>query len=414
MMVMMLSQSVWAGESLTWEDCLRQASLNHPDLLSAKESVRQSEDTKIITASTLWPQANTNLSVTQKKTNSGSDLTSNQTTYAYGVSGSQLLFDGFKTINNVKASKENVKASQWNFQFVSSQVRLRLRTAFVNLLKAQQLIQLTKNIYDIRKQSVDLITKYYNSGVENSGSLLTAQANLAQAQFEIDQANRGLIVAQRNLLKEIGAKDLDRVEVQGDFEISGRYQDKPDFDSLADNNPQLLQSIAQTNAASFDLKSSRGNLWPAISLVGGVGKSDANWPPKADSTNVGVALTWPLLEGGSRLAQLDSANSVYRGLKDQQQSLKDSLELSMEQAWANLQDAIEQVQVQKKFLDADNERSRIAQQQYAIGLVTFNDWTIIEDNLVSAKKTYLNTQANALIAEASWIAAQGRTLEYAK
>ncbi len=404
---------LWADEKLTWEDCLRQASLNHPDLLSAKESIRQSRDTKIITASTLWPQASSNLSVTQLKSNTSSDVSSNTTTYAYGVTGSQLLFDGFKTINNVKASQENVKASQWSFQFVSSQVRLRLRTAFINLLKAQGLIQLTKDIYDIRKQSVDLITKYYNSGIENSGALLTAQANLAQAQFEINQAQRGLRVAQRNLLKEIGARTIELVQAQGNFDISANYQEKPDFENLVDDNPQLLQLTAQTNAASFDVKSSRGNLWPAISLVGGVGKSDNNWPPKAANTNAGVALTWPLLEGGLRLAQLDSANSLYRGLQYQQQSLKDSIILSLEQAWSNLQDAMEQVGVEKKFLDADQERARIAQQQYSIGLLTFNDWTIIEDNLVSIKKTFLNTQANALSADANWIAAQGRTLEYA-
>ncbi len=408
----LLCQPLWAEEQMTWVDCLRQASLYHPDLLSAKESIRQSKDIKIITASTLWPQASTNLSVTQLKSNAASDVSSNTTIYAYGVSGSQLLFDGLKTWNNVNAAKENVKASQWNFQFVSSQVRLRLRTAFINLLKAQELIILTKDIYDIRKQSVDLITKYYNSGVENSGSLLTAQANLAEAQFEINQASRGLEVAQRNLLKEIGIMNLASVQAQGDFDISAAYQEKPDFKTLVDNNPQLLQLIAQTNAASFDLKSSRGNLWPAISLVGGADKSDTNWPPKAYGTNVGVELTWPLLEGGSRLAQLDQSKSLYKGLQYQQQSLKDSIVLSLDQAWGTLQDAIEQVKVQSKFLDANQERSRIAQQQYSIGLLTFNDLTIIEDNLVSSKKTYLNTQANALLAEANWIAAQGRTLEY--
>src|SRR5207244_4286024 len=154
-----------------------------------------------------------------------------------GVSGSQLLFDGFKTFNNVKASQENIKASQRSFQFVSSQVRLRLRTAFINLLKAQGLIQLTEDIYDMRKHSLDLITKYYNSGVENRGSLLTAQAHLAEAHFEINQARRGLEVAQRNLLKEIGARSIEIVQAQGDFDISANYQQKPDFEVLVDKNP---------------------------------------------------------------------------------------------------------------------------------------------------------------------------------
>jgi len=405
---------LWADETLTWSDCLTRASLNHPDLVSAQEEVRQSKDTKTITASGLWPQADANLSVTQIKSQaSAASIKQNSTSYAYGVSGSQLLFDGFKTLNNVKASTEDIKASQWNFQFVSSQVRLRLRTAFINLLKAQDLIKLTKNIYDIRKQNLDLITKYYNSGIEHKGALLTAQANLAEAQFEINQAQRSLEVAQINLLKEIGARLIGAIKVNGAFDISANYQQKPDFESLVDSNPQLLQITAKKNAASFNIKSDQSNFWPAVSLLGGVGKSDDQWPPRVADTNVGLKLTWPILEGGSRLAQLDQAKSTFRGLQAQEQSLKDSLVLALEQSWASLQDAIEQVNVQKKFLDADVERAKIAEKQYSVGLLTYDNWTIIEDNLVSSKKTFLNTQANALLAEANWVEAQGRTLEYA-
>ncbi len=412
--ILFICQPVWAEEKLTWTDCLRQASQYHPDLISAKENIRQSLDAKIITASPLWPQADTSLSLTQLKSQpSATGIKENSTTYAYGVSGSQLLFDGFKTINDVKASAENVKASQWGFQFVSSQVRLRLRTAFINLLKGQELIKLTKDIYDIRKQSLNLILKYYNSGIEHKGALMTAQANLAEAEFEIHQAQRGLEVAQRDLLKEIGARTIEPVQAEGSLGITVNYQQTPDFEALVKNNPQLLQLMAQINAVSFNVKSDQSNFWPAVSLEGGVGKSDSHWPPGVADTNVGLKLTWPLLEGGTRVAQLDQAKSVLRGLQAQEQSLKDTLVLALEQNWFNLQDAIEQVNVQKEFLDADVERAKIAEQQYSVGLMTFDDWTIIEDNLVSGKKTFLNTQANALLAEADWTEAQGRTIEYA-
>ena len=391
---------------------MRLASEYHPDLISAKEGIRQSQDNKVITAQSLWPQANTSLSLTQAKSNSTS-AKSNTTTYAYGVSGSQLLFDGFKTINNVNASRENIKGSQWNFQFVSSQVRFRLRNAFIDLLKAQELLKLTKEIYDIRKQNLDLITLRYNSGMEHQGALLTAQANLAQAEFEIHQANRGLEVAQRQLAKELGMKQFEPIEVAGDFDISRDYKEKPDFEGLVNLNPQLLKIMTQINAATFSVKSSQGDFWPSVSLVGGVDKSANHWPPPATDTNVGLKLTWPLLEGGSRAAQLDQAKSVVRDLQAQQQSLKDSLVLTLEQSWAGLKDAMEQVGVEQKFVQASQERAKIAQQQYSVGLLAFDNWTIIEDGLVTTKKTFLNTQANALLAETSWIEAQGRTLEYA-
>jgi outer membrane protein TolC len=100
-------------------------------------------------------------------------------------------------------------------------------------------------------------------------------------------------------------------------------------------------------------------------------------------------------------------------LQAQEQSLKDALSLTLEQDWAALQDAIEQVKVRQKFLDADEERAKIARAQYSVGLISFDNWTIIEDNLVLSKTAYLNAQAQALLSEAGWIAAQGRNLEYA-
>jgi outer membrane protein TolC len=410
----LVSNPSWAKPPLTWTDCLLQASQNHPDLISAKEGVRQSKDSRTITASSLWPQASVDLGISRDKSHSPrTGSKSDTTTYDYGVSGSQLLFDGFKTVNNWKASGEDVKASQWNFQYVSSLVRFRLRVAFVNLLKAQESIKISKEIHAIRKQNLDLITLRYNSGTEHRGALLTAQANLAQANFEINQASRQLQVAQRNLLKEIGAKEFEPIEVAGTFDISSSYDQSPHLEQLVQQNPQLLKLRAQKNAASFDIKAVKGEFLPSVTLNGGVGKSDEEWAPRGTNTNVGIRVSLPLLEGGSRLAQLDQAKSVVRDLQAQEQSLKDALVLELAQTWASLEDAIEQVGVQKSFVMASEERAKISQQQYSVGLLDFDNWTIIEDSLVNVKKAYLNTQANALIAEANWIEAQGRNLEYA-
>ncbi len=84
---------------------------------------------------------------------------------------------------------------------------------------------------------------------------------------------------------------------------------------------------------------------------------------------------------------------------------------SLEESWKGFLDARQLVLVRKKFLDAAVERSTIANAQYSNGLLSFNEWIIIENNLVSAKKEYLNAGANLLIAEAQWIHAKGGGLE---
>ncbi len=62
-------------------------------------------------------------------------------------------------------------------------------------------------------------------------------------------------------------------------------------------------------------------------------------------------------------------------------------------------------------MEAARERAKITQAQYSTGLVSFNNWTIIENDLVRAKKSFLDAQFNALIAEADWIQAKGGTLD---
>lgn len=63
--------SVGAEEILTWQDCIKEAAKNHPDLIAAQESVKQSEASKKITASTLFPQVNSNLNASTARTDTG-------------------------------------------------------------------------------------------------------------------------------------------------------------------------------------------------------------------------------------------------------------------------------------------------------------------------------------------------------
>ena len=403
--------SAEAEETLTWQDCLRESAKNHPDLIAAKEEIKQSEAAKKITASTLFPQVNTNVNASTGRSDNGTS-SANADSYGYGVTGSQLLFDGTKTINNVRADKENIKAAKQNFRFTSSAVRFRLRTAFVNLLKAQEMLRITQEIYDIRRGNLELITLRYQSGLEHKGALLTAEADLAQAEYEISLTKRNVEVAQRELTKEMGRLNLTPIEAKGDLAVKDPARQKPDFVALAKNNPSLQQLIAQKNAAGFQVKSAYASFSPTLTAQAGADKTGPHWSPRNDEWNAALTVSMPVFEGGLRTAQVSQAKALLNQLKANERSTGDGVILTLEQAWAALQDAVDNVEVQRKSLIATEERSKIAEAQYSIGFISFDNWTIIEDNLVSAKRSFLDAQANALYAEAEWIQAKGETLEY--
>ncbi|OGP52937.1 MAG: hypothetical protein A2Y65_05125 [Deltaproteobacteria bacterium RBG_13_52_11] len=395
-------------EVLTWKDCVKEAQQNNPDLISAHEVVNQSKANKAITISDMLPQISTELS----ERTSQSAIKSTTDTYSYGITAQQLLFDGLKTPYNIAAAAKNVKSSQYDYEAASSDIRLRLRTAFIGLLKTQELLTITEDISIRRKQNADLVQLLYQGGREHRGSLLTAQANLAQAEFDVAQARRTLNVAQRQLSKEMGRTELKPIRVTGDFESSDSRRERPSFEALAISNPSLEALVAKKEAAKFSLKSAKAEFFPQVYANASAGRTSSDWPPDNNEWSVGVTLTFPLFEGGRRWAGISKARAVLNQIQADERSSRDGVILTLDQSWTNWQDAMDTVTVQKNFLQAYEERAKIARAQYSNGLISFDNWTIIEDDLVRAKKSFLDAQASALIAEAQWIQAQGGQLEY--
>jgi len=396
-----------AEEILTWGQCIQEAAKNHPDIIASQQIIKQSEAAKQQTASGLFPQISSNLSA-QTAQSSGQRTN----TYGYGVSGTQLIFDANKTINNLKSASQNIVASQQNFRFTSTAVRFSLRSAFIDLLEAQEMLRIAEEIFNIRRSNLELIVLRYESGLEHKGALLTAEADLADAQYGISQNKRSVQVAQRELVKEMGRKQLTPLYAQGDFQVKDAALKEPDFELLAKNNPALQKLIAQKRSAEFSLKSAYANFYPEIIGSAGASRTGDHWSPRNKQWDLGAGLSLPLFEGGLRMAQVSEARALVRQLEENQRSALDSVILTLQQSWAILQDALENVSVQNKSLLAAQERSKIAQAQYSIGFVSFDNWTIIEDNLVKAKRDYLYAQAAALLAEAKWIQAKGEVLEY--
>jgi outer membrane protein TolC len=325
-----------------------------------------------------------------------------------------LLFDGLKTPYDIAAAAKNVKSAQYNYTLTSSDIRLRLRTAFAELLKAQELLTITEDILTRRKQNAELVRLLYEGGREHRGSLLTAQANLAQAEYDVTQARRSIDVAQRKLNKELGRTELKPIQVTGNLESFDPKRERPPFEALATSNPFLESLVAKKEAAKFSLKAAKAEFFPQIFANASAGRTDSGWPPHNDEWLVGVTLTLPIFDGGRRWADVSKARSILNQSQADERSGRDSVILSLEQSWTAWQNAIDTVEVLKKFLQATEERAKITRAQYANGLISFDNWTIIEDNLVQAQKAFLDGEAAGVIAEAQWIQAQGGTLEYAE
>ncbi len=395
------------AQDLTWEDCVREARQNNPNLLSATEKLKQAGVNLTTTKSNYYPQISGSAGAQTSK----ADGTDRSNSYSYGVSGRQLIFDGLKSQFNVAVSSATLRSSIYNYAVTSSNLRLQLKKDFVSLLKAQKLVTITAEIAQRRKQSLELIKLGYEAGREHKGSLLTAQADLAEAEFEVSQASRNLEIASRTLGADLGYDKYRPIQVQGDLTVTWLDPIAPDFEQIAASVPLLQALIAQKEASRLSLKSATAEMYPSVYASGSAGKSGSNWPPDRSQWSAGVNLSVPIFSGGSQVAARKKSESAYNQSLAEERNGRTSVILTLAESWANLQDALGQLSVQQKFLAATEERSKIAEAQYKIGLMSFDNWIIIEDDLIRAKKAILDNEANAMIAEANWIQAKGVTLD---
>lgn len=399
-----------AGEELAWSACVQEALKSNPDLVSAAESIRQSEAGVAIARSKRLPQVDSSLSSGR----SGADGSGTGDSYSYGVSARQLLFDGGKTKTDTTISKTQLQATEFKYDVTSAGVRRNLRLAFVDLLKAQRQVIISSDILTRRKQSTKLIRLRYEGGREHKGSLLTAEAKEAQAEFDLAQARRDVEMTQSNLRELLGRPaeaGKEEIVVQGKFETVSVDRMKPDFVKIAGSTPLVKELMAQSSVAMLGVKSAKAGFYPGVYASADAGRSASEWPPDNDQWSVGLSMSLPLFEGGSRMADVDRANSVVRQAEADRRSAFLNAAATLQVKWINMQNAVERVRVREKFLEAAKERARIAEGQYAASLVIFDNWIIIEDDYVLADQALLESQAGALTAEAEWIYAKGGTLE---
>ncbi|MFO7871411.1 MAG: TolC family protein [Kiritimatiellia bacterium] len=392
--------------ALTWNDCVREAIGNHPDLVSTRAETEQAEAAEDSARAALLPQVDAGASARK----SGAEG-SNSESYSYDVSAGQLIYDGGKTANSVREAKEGERSARLKEKVVSSEVRLRLRNAFVDLLNAKELVKITGQIARRRARNLKLVELRYEAGKEHKGSLLTAEAQAAEAEKEKRQAARKHDLTQVTLAKELGRAEPTGLVVKGQLKARDEEAEKPDFRKLAEENPIIARIASARAVAEYRLRSAKADYAPTVRLSAGAGRSSDEWPPDSDSWNVGLSLSLPLFEGGSRSAELRRRRAGVTAAEAAEKGTMLSVVETLAETWAAYRDAIDSTSVRKKFLEAARERARIAEAQYSSGLISFNNWIIIEDNLVNVEKAWLQTQAAAMKAHARWVYAKGGTLE---
>ena len=379
------------AETLTWQDCIDMANKTNSALVMAKQDLKIAEYDYNVILNKYYPSVNFRYGFTR----SGNGHTGNN--WSASLNASQTIYN-FQSNAQIHSQKATINRTVAQLTKSSADVYFSIRQAFLQMCYAQENITLLENIYNMRKQSADIVRLQYEGGKESKGNMLRAQAQKQSAYVNVSNAKRDLAVARRALAQNLGTElssvclvDYKLEEVDDNTKI--------DVDNAVANCPDVILSSSSVEITRYSIDSTKGNLYPNISASASIGVSDENNPiPPADSKNwsVGVALNYPILSGGIT-STLNSVKAANTALEKAQESYKQTIlttKTSLEEVLADIERTKDNIEIYRMFLEAATQRQKEATIKYRAGTMEFQTWQDIEQEYVNNQMSHLSALYN--------------------
>lgn len=380
------------SSAITWPEAVKLLRANNNELRSAQKQLEVSGWSYRRAYTAFLPQLSANASA--NSTSAATQAASSS--FSYGLSASLDLFNP-SDFYSLRSAYADHQLNQANYDLASANVLYQARTAFINLLAAQTSAGIQKKIFGRRQENTRLIQLRYDSGVEDKGSLMRTQADEANARYNLSSAERDLRLARLNLSQLLGQT---AASAEGEMTFAGSAE--ADLEPLVTAAPSYRAAKYQLEAAEIQQQSTLSEFLPALTLAGNYRKSGGSWPPDSDSNSLSLSLSYAFFPGGANF--IDKAIGDLRldkGKEDFAKAVKDT-RYSIESAYEAFSDALEALAVARVVLSATTVRSDIAQEKYINGLLSYDEWYIIENEYISAQSGLINAEKNVLLAEAAW------------
>ena len=410
---------------LSWDSLVRQTINLNPDLQSARSVITSTARSRDIAFGDYLPSFQGDLQRSASRnasfgggngnnvaggTGGGNALRDN---LSLDIAGSQSLFNGFGTTGSFLKAKRDLEAARAQYLVTSANVRNALKLAYVDVLRWNRLLEVNQGILKRRKQNGEMVRLRYEAGRENLGSALRAEALADRAAFDVRMAERHIESQTIRLGRESGGEFVLPVLIKESLEqkIPLAVIENPDYVSMAENTPQVLRLVKIAESAKANVVAAQSAVWPQVDGTMDYGDAGARASNLKSEHSWGLKVSVPFFSGGKNVNAIRKAKADYDAAQASARSARDEAVAQLADVWAKYMDAIENVEVARKFLVASQKRAEIVRAEDASGLMTFQDFDTAEQEQNNSENDYVQSLADVLNAQANWEMIRGKTLE---
>ena len=394
-----------AGEVITLDRAIALALYRHPTILASRSTVEASQSRIGQAQANYWPQIDFTSGYTRGNQGQGGvnpvNLPGTSNYYTGNFSGTQNIYDFGRTSSQVKVQQFSTESARSDLANTREQIVLGLKQAYFGLLQARRNRTVAEETTGQFQQHLDQARGFYEVGTKSKFDVTKAEVDLSNArlnQIRAENAVRTSKVSLDNAIGISGAPDYSVEDVLSfqPYEITYDEALKQAFA----NRPDLQAIISRKKAAEQSLRLAHASYYPTLTGSANLGWSGTDFP-LGNGWSVGAAINVPLFTGFLSKYQVAEAKANLKVLDANEESIRQSITLNVQQALLSLQEAKERMSVADLTVRQAAENLDLANGRYTAGVGNPIELTDALVNLSNARTSYNQALYDYKIAQAA-------------
>lgn len=299
------------------------------------------------------------------------------------VSGSWLLWDAGNTHDAVAVAQAEENMTRSGLDQAQQDAMLNGGVDYFQLVRAQALAKLDADALKQAEEHLRLGQLRQLAGTATRADVLQLQAQLANAQNTMIQADNAAAIARLTLSNALNSSLGDRA-IDASASVPVRSVNfAQELPSTYTRRPEIQQQQFKVESDRARAALDTSSLYPSVSATARYYQLNA----APGATILGATLNWSVFEGVRAQNQAASAEADVRADEETLEQLKQAAELDVRTQYQSSEEARARISSARAGRSAAAEAYRIAVDRYRLGLAT-------NFELIDVQNTYLQAEYN--------------------
>jgi len=327
----------------------------------------------------------------------------------YGVTASETLFDGFKTLNSVRQAESQAFGARETMRNTEQNILLNAATSYMNVLRDTAIVNLRKNNISVLEEQLRQTRDRFQVGEVTRTDVAQAEASLAQSRSDFFSAQANLRASVAAFRQFVGIEPK-RLSPAKSVEGLLPKQLKAAVDVSQVEHPAIGSALHNVDVASYAVKVAEAALYPTLQVNGSINRSLDNQGftgQKMFSAAVTGQLNVPLYQGGAEYASIRQAKEQLGQARLAADLARDQVRALLVTNWGQLETARAQLISGQAAVTAAEIALNGVREEAKVGQRTTFDVLTAQQTLLNARVALVTAQRDRVVASYAVLAAMG-------